>query len=528
MRARRLVVIAVLCLPIAVGGFILQSNAGGPRQRGNLLGDVVNLIRERYVDTLSESAVFEKAARGLVKELNDPYSELLSPQDLKQFDARTAGRYAGLGMQIEDQKGSITVSRVYPNTPAERGGVREGDRIVKVDTLSTQGWTTRQVSDYLVGREGDSVSATFARPGVAEPIPMRFRRAIIKIPAVPYAITFDGSVGYIPLQTFNANAADETRAAIQTLTAAGAKGFVLDLRGNPGGFLDQSIIVSNLFLKPGLRVLSVKSREGPGSDSVTTRTPELPTLPLIVLTDEFAASASEIVSGALQDHDRALVLGQTTFGKGLVQTVFGLPGGWALKITTAKWYTPSGRSIQRERKIVNGAFVEDAPDTNETEASKKARPAYKSDMGRVVYGGGGVTPDLIVPDDTLTSVEQQFVKAIAPKAQDFYLELYEYGLELSKSAAPNFTVQQAWREEFFRRLTARGAEIDRKQFDAAQRYIDRQLEQRVARFVVADSGAKRRDLVNDAPLRRALELLKTGKGQRELFTLIPSGAGGSK
>jgi carboxyl-terminal processing protease len=528
LRARRLLVIAVLCLPIVVGGFILQSRAGGQAQRGNVLSDVVNLIRERYVDTLSESAVFEKAARGLVKELNDPYSELITPQEWKQMNARIGGVYAGLGMQIEDQKGNITVSRVYPNTPAERGGVREGDRIIKVDTLSTRGWTTRQVSDYLVGKEGDSVSATFSRPGVAEPIPMRFRRAIIRIPAVPYVLTFDGAIGYIPLQTFNENSTNEARAAIDTLTRSGAKGLVLDLRGNPGGLLDQSISISNLFLDRGLRVVSVRGREGAGRDSLTTQSAVLPSLPMIVLTDEFAASASEIVSGALQDHDRALILGQTTFGKGLVQSLFTLPGGWVLKITTAKWFTPSGRSIQRDRKIVNGEFVEDTPDSNETEASKRARPAFKSDMGRVVYGGGGVTPDLIVPDDTLTTVEQQFVKAIAPKAQDFYLVLYDYGLELSKSATPGFTVQPAWRDEFFKRLNARGAGIDRQQFDAAQRHIDRQLEQRIARFVVADSGAKRRDIANDAPLRRALELLKTGKSQRELFTLIPSGIRGSK
>jgi carboxyl-terminal processing protease len=238
-----------------------------------------------------------------------------------------------------------------------------------------------------------------------------------------------------------------------------------------------------------------------------------------VLTDEYTASASEIVAGALQDHDRALVVGTTSFGKGLVQTLFPLDGGYALKITTAKWYTPSGRSIQRERKFVNGRFVETQPDSLETEAKKKARPAYRSDAGRLVYGGGGVAPDVLVQDDTLTTAEQTFTKALAPKSQDVYVVLADYALELSRSANKDFRVQPQWRDELFRRLTAKGVTLDRAQYDAASRYVDRLLEQRVARFVAGDSTAKRRDLAFDAPLRKAVELMEKGSSQKDLFTL---------
>ena len=276
-------------------------------------------------------------------------------------------------------------------------------------------------------------------------------------------------------------------------------------------------MVGSMFLTPGELIASVKGREGPADVENAKGTPIAPNLPLIILVDDRTASAAEIVTGALQDHDRALVVGQTSYGKGLVQTVYTLDGGYALKLTTGKWFTPSGRSIQRPRKFVNGQFVEYTPDTNETNATKRNRPAYKSDAGRVVYGGGGITPDVIVSDDTLTAAEQQFTKVIAPKAQDFFTALTDYSMELAKSAPPNFTVQPAWTNEFYSRLQAKGVTTDRKVYNDASRYVNRLLEQRVAHFAAGDSAAKRRDLPYDAPLRKAIDLLDKGGSQRELF-----------
>jgi carboxyl-terminal processing protease len=517
MRRRSALIASLALLPVVAGGFLMQNRT--TTDGAKVLDQVLSLVSQRFVDTVRAAAVCEKAAKGLVKELNDPYSELFSPKELASFSQQTNGKYAGIGMQIEDQQGAITISKVFPHTPAEAAGVREGDKILYVDSLSTRGWKTQQVSDYLIGTAGTKVTVKFGRPGVTEPISTTFTRQVIRIPAVPFAIVLDNKIGYIPVQRFNETSSEEVKTAVADLQKEGIKGVILDMRGNPGGILDQSITMSNLFLKNGQEIVSVRSRANDTQSFGTRGNPAFPTLPVTVLTDEYTASASEIVAGALQDHDRALVVGQTSFGKGLVQTLFPLDGGYALKITTAKWFTPSGRSIQRERKFENGHFVETAPDSLETEAKKKARPAYRSDAGRVVYGGGGVAPDVLVRDDTLTTAEQTLAKALAPKSQDVYVTLADYALELSRGANKNFTVQPQWRDELFRRLTAKGVTLDRAQYDAASRYVDRLLEQRVARFVGGDSTAKRRDLAFDAPLRKAVELMEKGSTQKDLFTL---------
>ena len=524
MRRSRLAAVAVILTPLLAGGFLLQSRV--QRESAVLLEQVMSLVSDRFVDTLPQGAIYEKAARGLIRELNDPYTELLSPRDLKQFQSRTGGRYGGLGMSIQLRDQQIVVERVFPNTPAERGGVREGDRIIQVDTNPTRGWSTAQTADSLTGTPGTKVKVSFSRPGVAQPISMQLTRAIVHVPAVPYGILF-GGVGYVPLNQFNENATDELERSIRDVMARGAKGVVVDLRRNPGGILEQSLNISNLFIRRGQEIASVRARTGETQSYVAQQQPEFPNIPMIVLVDESSASASEIVAGALQDHDRAVVIGQTTFGKGLVQSVFNLDGGYALKITTAKWYTPSGRSIQRERKYVDGRFVEDTTrDSTETDASKRSRPVYKSDAGRTVYGGGGVTPDVIVADDTLTTAEQDFFRnVVSPKAAEFSNALQDYALELAKQAPKDAQVSATWREELRRRYEAKGGvKADAAAWQTGSRWVDRQLEQFFVRYAAGDSAAKRRDLKNDRPLQKAIEMMNRGQTQRDLFNLVASAA----
>lgn len=516
--SRKFVLCAVILAPLFAGGFVVQQRT--TRDGARLLDQVIGIVASRFVDSLGEAALYEKAARGLVHELSDPYSILLSPKELSSFNAQTNGRYAGIGMEIAEVGGFIEVQRVFPHTPAEQAGVQEGDRIVWVDTAGTRGWTTAQTSDALKGTPGSKVSVKFSRPGVTELIPVTFTRAVIKIPAVAYAIMLDGKIGYIPLLQFNETATEELEASVARLTKEGARGIILDLRGNPGGILDQSLAVSNLFLRKGQEISRIRARNGESQSYAATEDPIAPSLPLIVLTDGRSASASEIVAGALQDHDRALVMGTTSFGKGLVQSVFPLDGGYALKMTTAKWYTPSGRSIQKERKLLpNGDFVEVMPDSLETDSARRKRPAFKSDLGRIVYGGGGITPDIVVMADTLTTAEQKLFNAFAPKTVIVRTVLLKYSIELKKSVKADFVVPPTWREEFYRRLQAQGVIIDLALYNQAGGEIDRLIGNSVARLAFGDSTAKRRMVSDDLQLMKAITAARQSSSQRDLLAL---------
>src|SRR5919202_994389 len=226
-RLRRAVLVSTLLLPAAIGGFVLQERQS--RDGARLFDQVLSLVADRFVDTVDTGTLYEKAARGLVQQLNDPYSELFAPKQAERFSQTSTGRYGGIGMQIEKQQDNIVVVRVFPNTPAERAGVVEGDRIIGVDTASTRDWSSQQVSDAILGPPGTKVRVRFARPGVAQPIEHTLSRAVIHIPAVPYTLMLDGRVGYIPLQSFNETASRELTDAIERLTKQGAKSLGLDL-----------------------------------------------------------------------------------------------------------------------------------------------------------------------------------------------------------------------------------------------------------------------------------------------------------
>ena len=529
-RLRSAALIGALLLPATIGGFVVQEHA--TRDGARVFDQVLSLVTERFVDTVATGELYEKAARGLVRQLDDPYSELFSPKEMKRFSTNSTGRYGGIGMQIEQQEGNIVVVRVFPHTPAEAAGIVEGDRIVGIDTASTRGWTSQQVSDVLVGTIGTKVQVRFARPGVGQPIEHTFTRAEIHVPAVPFSLMLENRIAYVPLQTFNETASDELQKSVNDLMQQGAKGIILDMRNNPGGILDQGLAVADLFLQQGQEIASVRMRQGPPQVFNARSGEHIPTAPLVVLVDGYSASAAEIVTGALQDHDRALVVGTTSFGKGLVQTVFPLDGGWALKLTTGKWYTPSGRSIQKSHKpadtleVADGAPAEEAPpDSLETDTVKKNRPAYKSDGGRVVYGGGGITPDVIVADDTIPTVQQEFAKSIAPKFPAIRSVLYDYALQLKSQVKPDFKVKPEWRDEFYRRLTAAKVDVDSSQYAAAAPLVDQWISNQVARLAFGDSTAFRRDIPRDTQLRKAIALLEKGQSQQDLFSLARADRG---
>jgi carboxyl-terminal processing protease len=524
-RTRRAVVGAILlAVPLVAGGFVWQSRQ--ERDGALLFDQVLQKVSRSFVDTVDATALYEKAARGLITQLNDPYTTLYTPKEFAAFTQGTNGRYAGVGMQIEDLKGTIVIVRVFPNSPAAGAGIAEGDRIVMIDSASIRGWIVDSVSSKLKGEPGTKVRVRFARPGVPEPINVVFTRATIHIPAVPFVTMLDGGVGYIPVQGFNETASSETIRGIQQLQKEGMKSLILDLRNNPGGILDEAFVMSNLFLPKGKEILSYRGRADMNQEFISQEDPMLPNLPVVVLVDDGTASASEIVAGALQDHDRALIIGTTSFGKGLVQSLFRLDGGYALKMTTAKWFTPSGRSIQRPRKFLNGRFVEEeAPDSLESDSARKSRPAFKSDAGRLIYGGGGITPDITVRPDTLTTVEQKANRQLSAKVQEAFTTLGVYADELRLQVkSPNFVVPPAWRQEYYRRLVAAKVPVDSATYFAAPNFFDRFIGSRVAKAAFGDSTVAKRQFAEDPQIRKAVELLRRGGTQRDLFGMVSQAA----
>jgi carboxyl-terminal processing protease len=513
MRGFKRAATAALVLPAVVGGFMLQSAVS---ENGRLFEEVLTRVASFGVDGVPPDSLYALAARGLLRRIGDPYAELYSPQQLADFQRENLRNgYGGMGMLVELVRDTATVMKVYPGTPAAGAGVRVGDRIVEVDGQKVTGIPLDRVTARLLGPQGTTVRAVLVRHGEAQPLRIEARRALVHVPVVPYALMLDDQVGYVPLDRFSESSAEELATALRDLRARGARAYVVDLRGNGGGSLDQSIRISNLFLQPGKEILRVVYRNAPQEVYGSTAKPLVTTEPVVVMTDEGTASASEIVAGSLQDHDRAVVVGEPSFGKGLVQDLFPLEGGWALKLTTGRWFTPSGRSIQRPRKVnPDGSF---APEDTlpPSDSALRALPVFHSDAGRPVFGGGGITPDVVVKDDTLTAAERTLLRALSTRPTATNQVLSEYTLELGRGVPRNFSVNAAWRDEVFRRLQKDGVRVDRATFDAGASLLDRMLEQRVSALAFGDSASFRRNAGRDAQLQTALNVLRGSHTQAE-------------
>ena len=517
---------------LAVVAGTARSAPAALRHSGVELFDAVfHEVAAHSVDSLSEDALYENAARGLIKELKDPYADLYSPTELAGFLRNAIGNgYGGLGMGIEQSGDAVSVTAVFSGFPAALAGVQIGDRIIAVDGESTKGWTPDRVSARTTGAVGTPVEVTFERAGVATPIKDRMIRSRVHVPSVPYAVMLDDHTGYVPLQHFSETAADEAAHAVARLRTQGASSFVLDLRGNGGGDLDAALAVTNIFLHANQPVVSVRYR-GQSPQLLKTRDQGDETIhPLAVLIDGGTASASEIVAGALQDHDRAVLVGTPSFGKGLVQTMFPLDGGWAVKMTTGRWFTPSGRSIHRNRSLVNNRLVDDdtTPAPTTLLAARSGRPTYRSDAGRTLYGGGGITPDVFVVADTFPSSTRPMLRVLAEHGTDARRALEDVALQITPAVSAahhaSYTDDPAWRDAFYAKLQAYGVKVDRPVFDAGAPVVDRLIDREVARRAFGDSTVFRRGIPDDAPLRAAVNLLHGAATEQQVLAaadLVP-------
>ena len=460
----------------------------------------------------------EVASETILYELRDPYSTFLPPDRFARLNETTTGNYAGLGVEVDVRDGWLIVVAAMPGGPAEHAGLQPGDRIVGIAGKQTKGWTNEEASKVLRGKPGTSVTLTIERPGSSATIDLKVQRTTIHQSAVRRASLLGDGIGYIDLKAFSDSTVKELNGAITTLLAHGMKTLVLDLRTNPGGLLNQGVRVSDLFLNPGQKIVSMRGRLPEANreyaDSAVQRWPQLL---LVVLVDGRSASAAEIVAGALQDHDRAVLVGTPTYGKGSAQSVipFGLEGG--LKITTARWFTPAGRSITRKR-----------PADDETDDALSAvRQRFRTDAGRTVYGGGGITPDVIAGDSTTPAVEQNFIHALGAKASLFRDAVTDYSLSLKANRSitlPDFVVTPAMRDEVWQRMKARGVDIPRTVYDDAEPLVSRVIANDIARYMFGSEAEFRRRASVDKTLQKALELARGARTEQELLKKVTAQA----
>lgn len=338
----------------------------------NLFGDVFERVRDNYVESVPDKKLVENALNGMLTAL-DPHSGYLDESNFEDMKVQTKGEFGGLGIEVTMENGLVKVVSPIDDTPAARAGLKPGDLIVKIDEQDVSGLSLNDAVDKMRGKVGSQVELTIVRQGTAEPFVVKLERAVIKVRSVRSRMV-GKDVGYIRITSFNEQVQDGLEKAIKDVKKEATdkdgksdlKGIILDLRNNPGGLLDQAIFVSDAFLEKG-EIVSTRGRHPEEIERVSATPGDLiDGLPMVVLINEGSASASEIVAGALQDHRRAIALGQKSFGKGSVQTIISLPGHGALRMTTARYYTPSGRSIQAEGIVpdieVKQAKIEEVDD----------------------------------------------------------------------------------------------------------------------------------------------------------------------
>ena len=425
-RRSSLFALSVLLAGALIGGFAGGNTLADPQKTDDELwtfGRVLSLVEDQYVGKADSKALVDGAIDGMLQTL-DPHSNYLDPEAFREMRDEQRGKFSGLGIQITKRGPDKPLTIISPidGTPAYRAGLISGDVIAKIEGQETIELTVQDAVRLLKGDRGTMVTITIKRPGLPDPFDVTIERDDIPIESIRVAYLLGDGVGVVRIANFTSTTAEELDTAVDDLKSRGMTRLILDLRGNPGGLLDQAVQVSERFVPAGKLIVYTRGRI-PGSDQdyVAKSGVDPIDLPLVLLVDGSSASASEIVSGAVQDHDRGLVVGETTFGKGLVQRVIPLQTGGALAVTTAKYYTPSGRLIQRDFSDLEEYYLHreesgsDGADADVVPEAREDTPRDELDVfytasGRKVYGGGGITPDFIVKTERAPEILFKLVR----------------------------------------------------------------------------------------------------------------------
>lgn len=521
----------VVVCTLGGGLFGGRALAGGSRlnEQLHLYTAMLGAIEDGYADEVKTDRLVSASIREMLRTL-DPHSSFFEAKEFGQLQERQKGSYYGLGITVQAVEGNITVVSPFEGTPAYRLGIRAGDVISRIEDTDARGMSIDDAVKRLRGPKGSPVRITIVRQGYDQPLEFTVIRDSIPLHSVPYAFMASKSVGYVRLQDFNETTAcrpgeptdceRELEKALRQLVKSGATSVILDIRDNPGGLLDQAFAVSNMFLKKGQMVVFTRGRTRRDETNYITET-ESPyvKLPLVVLTSRHSASASEIVAGAIQDHDRGLIVGETTFGKGLVQTIMPLRNvrGYAVALTTARYYTPSGRSIQRD--YGSTALDEYYQPRDRKACDQGAGEAKLTDAGRKVYGGDGITPDYCVEPEQATKLVSHLVGRGAFVSFSRFFEASAGQAQIAgagtrsdvvsakvKVIGKDFKVDEGVLADFRAFLDDQKIRYTEEEFAHNRDALARALSDEIVHQVFGEGEARRRSLATDPQIKKALEL----------------------
>jgi carboxyl-terminal processing protease len=492
--------------------------------------EALDVIQKTYVDKIGPDKLVYSAIKGMLRAL-DPHSSFFDTKDFSRLREDQHSKYFGLGIRVRpilrDQGRHVIVEPPAIGTPAERKGLRAGDVITRIEGELIDDWTSDDVVSHLKGPKGTTVNITIERPGVRDPLQFAIERDEIPLVTVPYAFEIKSGIGYIRIDRFSETTADELDIKLKSIDNNRLSALILDLRGNPGGLLNQAIEVSDFFLPRGDLVVSTKGRTKESIKPYRAQGKTKSSLPLVILINRHSASASEIVAGALQDHDRALIVGETSFGKGLVQSIFNLDNETGMALTTAKYYTPSGRLIQRDYSGSTFEYLMSTPEVAQNETGK-SRETKTTDNGRVVYGGGGITPDVIEPAKELNRFEglldvkdvffpcaSRLTSGQVPSAGNFQaLAKKNESLppsERSANGSPSLEITDAILADFKSYLIERHVDFTDEDIKNNADYIKRRILKEVYTLIFGLQEGYKVDIQGDAQVQKAIEMIPQAK-----------------
>jgi carboxyl-terminal processing protease len=531
-----ILLISIVLLSSLIGGLLGSSTAAKASLSGSVppneflanFTEALDVIQQNYVDDVGSDKLVYTSIKGMLRGL-DPHSSFLDPTEFSKLREDQHSKYFGLGIRVRpymtNQGRHVIVEPPSIGTPAQKKGLRAGDIITQIEGEPIDEWTSDDVVSHLKGPRGTTVNITIERPGVADPLHFAIERDEIPLVTVPYAFEVKPGIGYVKIDRFSESTADELNDKLNQFK--NLSGLILDLRDNPGGLLNQAIEVSDFFLPRGDLIVSTKGRAEGSAKSYAAPGEEKIQVPMVILINRHSASASEIVSGALQDHDRALIVGETSFGKGLVQSVYTLDNNTGMALTTAKYYTPSGRCIQRDYSgsTFEYYYMEDEGAAAGNTAQREVR---YTDNKRKVYGGGGITPDIIEPlpdpnhfemllasKDVFFQYARRLTSGEVPNAGNFQLPMKSDEVkdlqEKTARVVANYDITDTILLDFKQFLRDRKIEFSNEDVESNVSFIKRRIRQEVFTSSFGIQEGFKIGIQGDTQVLKALEVMPEAK-----------------